>query len=113
MLFLNYPTEIWLAVLIAVIVRLKSSLTLGWFGALTTVIVAAGSGVLLYEPLADLCGLSSNTHTMLAVLIALTAENLMKMLVDYSSRADAVMRFIKAVIRRDPTLLFEDDDKKG
>lgn len=109
MTFLNYPIEIWIAVIVAVIVRLKTSITLNWTGALSTTLVAVGSGMVLHKPIATLMGLGADWELLLSILIALTAENLMKGVIDFSDDADVVKNVIKTVITKDPRNLVKDD----
>lgn len=100
MTFLNYPIEIWIAVVIAVIVRLKTSITLNWTGALSTILVAVGSGLVLHKPISNLIGLGSEWELLMAILIALTAENFMKGVVDFSDDRDAVKNILTSVITK-------------
>ena len=111
--FLNYPIEIWISVLVAVIVRLKSSVTLNWTGALSTTMVAVGAGMIMYKPITALIGLSPDWELLMSILIALTAENVMKGIIDFSDDKDTVKNIIKFVLNRDPTKLIpQDKDKK-
>ena len=98
MSILGYPIEIWIAVLVAVVVRLKTSVTLNWTGAFATILVAVGSGVVLFKPITALVGLGSNWEPIMAILIALTAENLMKGVVDFSEDRDAVKSIVVGTI---------------
>lgn len=95
---LNYPLEIWIAVFVAVVVRLKTSVTLNWTEAISTILVAVGSGVVLYQPITTLVGLGSDWSLLMAILIALTAENLMKGIVDFSEDRDAVKNLVVGVV---------------
>lgn len=113
MTFLNYPVEIWVAVFIAVIVRLKTSLTLNWTGALSTILVAIGSGMVLHKPITTLSGIGSEWELLMSILIALTAENLMKKIVDFSEDDDAVKNIVGAIVKKDFTKVFSKDSEKG
>jgi|GEM_PF-3999980 len=109
MRILETPLEVLLAILIAAIVRMKSSLSLGWFGALTTTIVSILSGLLLYQPVLTVTGIDQSWEVMVAIIISLTAENLMKGIIEFSSQKGAFQRLLAAWITRDASHL---NDKK-
>lgn len=113
--FLNYPIEIWISVFVAVIVRLKSSVTLNWTGALSTTLVAVGAGMVMYKPFTALLGLSSDWELLMSILIALTAENIMKGIIDFSDDKDTVKNILKSIISKDPSKLVDkkNDDKNS
>ncbi|WP_347141021.1 hypothetical protein [Paracoccus sp. SSK6] len=110
MRFLNYPVEIWIAVSIAILVRLKTSMSLGFWGALTTTVVGAGAGLVLHRPLSALVGVTGDWEILMAILIALTSENLMQGIVRWSSQEGAAGRLLTAFITRDPSELTKIDD---
>lgn len=101
MKFLGYPIEIWAASLIAVIVKLQTSNRLSLIGVISTVIVAMGSSLLLYIPVCDMMGYGSDAHVIVAVLIALTAENLMKAVVEFTADRKIMNGVIKHLIKKD------------
>lgn len=100
MLFLGYPIEVWIAAFIAVIIKLQSSKRLTLLGAITTVIVGVGAGVLLYAPIVSLFSLSSSWEVIVAILIALSAENLMKSFVELSADKEFLSDWIKYLVNR-------------
>lgn len=111
MLIFGFPIEIWLGVFAAVLVRVKSSVTLGWGGAITTTLVSTISGMILHRPFLSLTGLHQDWGILVAILIALTAENLMKGVLDWSSEKGALKNLLRAVIGRDPSKLIDKDEK--
>lgn len=101
MKFLGYPIEIWAASVIAVFIKLQTSSTLSFFGAVATTVVALFSGVFLHVPVATILGLDSNWHTVLAVIIALSAENLMKAVVEISADVEWLKDILRYFIDRE------------
>ncbi|MBQ2262720.1 MAG: hypothetical protein II336_15280 [Loktanella sp.] len=100
-LFLGYPLEIWLASFVAVIIRLQTSSTLTFFGAASTVIVALLTGVILYEQIVDLLGLSESWSVPVAIIVALSAENIMKIIVEMSADKEWLKDWIKYLVNKD------------
>lgn len=98
MQFLGYPMEIWLAAIVAMLIRLQTSNTLTILGATTTVIVALFAGVILYEPIIILFGLSESWSIPIAIIVALSAENLMKAIVEISSDRDWLKDWIRYLV---------------
>lgn len=98
MILLGYPLEIWIAAGIAVFVRIQSSNRLTWLGSITTVSVGVFSGLILYEPLAMLIGLSTTWHVLLAIIIALSSENLMKAIVELSADREWIKDRIRYLV---------------
>lgn len=82
--FLGHTYEVWAAVVVAVLVRLRSAQRHTPLNSLVTVVVALGSGILLYDDFVNLFSLSSGWEIPMAILIALTAENIMNVLIDLS-----------------------------
>lgn len=99
--FLGYPIEIWAAAIIAVFVKLQASNTLTLFGAITTVVIALLSGVFLYTPIAAILSLGTSWHIPLAIIIALSAENLMKAIVELSADKEWLKDWIIFMVDRD------------
>ncbi len=104
------PIEIVLAVIAAVIVRMKSASTLSWIGATTTMVTGIVAGLFLYKDVAAILGLGPEYHTIIAVVIALTAENIMKIIIDASNHPDSIFRVFKAFLIRDPSALTSKKD---
>lgn len=99
--FLGYPVEIWAAAIVAVFVKLQTSNTLTIFGAIATTIIALFSGVFLYLPIASMLSLSVSWHMPLAIIIALSAENLMKAIVEISADKEWLKDWIIFLVDRD------------
>ena len=101
MLFLGYPVEIWIATALAILIKLKSSPFLTLFGALTTVLVGIGAGVLGYRTAVTLLELSTDWNIVVAVLLALTAENIAKTVIEFSADTSMLKEFASWFINRD------------
>lgn len=99
--FLGYPIEIWAAAIVAVFVKLQTSNTLTLFGAIATTVIALFSGVFLYLPIATMLSLSVSWHMPLAIIIALSAENLMKAIVELSADVEWLKGILQYMIDRD------------
>ena len=97
----GYPLEIWLAGLIGVFIRLQTSNKLTWLGAMSTVVVAMAASLVLYLPVTELLSLSETWHVPVAVIIALTAENIMKSLVEISADKEWLMGIIRHLVNKD------------
>ena len=72
---INKPLEFWAAVLLAVIIKLKTSSRLGLWGTITAIASALLSAYAFAEPLSRWLGFS---EIIVAALIALTGEGLMR-----------------------------------
>lgn len=99
MVFLGHPIEIWAAILIAVMIKLRSSKNLTKYGYATTIGVAVLSGLFLYAPLITLIGLSASWEIPIAILIGLTAENIMNNIVAISSDIDLLKSFTEKFVK--------------
>ena len=88
MLFLGHPIEIWIALLVAVMIKVRSDKTLTKIGILTSILVSILSGVILYIPIMEIFTLSPSWSILIAILSGLTAENIMKNIVTISSNID-------------------------
>jgi hypothetical protein len=95
---LGYPIEIWIAGLIGVFIRLQTSNRLTLLGATTTVIVAMAASLILHGPIVALLGLSVSWNVPVAVIIALTAENLMKAFVEISADKEWIKGWIRHLV---------------
>lgn len=94
------PYEIWIASIIAVIIKLKSTKHLNRIGAGITIFVGVGAGVILYRPVIELMGVSPSWDVVVAILLALSAENLMKVLVELSSDKEWIKGIISAKVEK-------------
>lgn len=98
--FLGYPIETWIATTIAIIIKLKASRALTLFGAISTTVVGVGSGMLLYKPITSILGLADSWEIMIAILTALTFENLTKLIVEESSDTETIKGWINFFITK-------------
>lgn len=98
--FFGYPIEIWLASLIAVMFRLKKTESWTIIGVLSSVAISLFSGLILYMPMVELLSLSSSWHVPIAILIALTAENVMESVVDLSKDGDFIKDWLRFVVTK-------------
>lgn len=105
------PLEIIVGVLIAAAVRFKSSLTLGFWQAVFTTLISVAAGTGLYEPVSKMVGIDPAYHVATAVVLALCAENLMKAILDFSSKPDALTRIATTVLTRDVSHLRDKIDE--
>ena len=99
MLF-GYPIEIWIALAVSILIKLQSNKRLSLLGAITTVAVALFSGLLLYGPIVSLFALSNSWEIIVAILVALTAENLMKTIVEISADKELLAGLVKFLITK-------------
>ena len=81
-------------------IKLQSSKTLSVLGVVTTVAVGVGAGVILYSPVIALFSLSQSWEIIVAILIALSAENLMKSFVEISADKEFLKGWIKYLVNR-------------
>ncbi len=100
MLFLGHPVEIWAGLVVSIIVKLKASKALTIVGAITTTIVGLGAGVLTYQWALKLLGLDESWSVPLAILIALTAENIMKNFVEISADSELLKSWASIFINK-------------
>ena len=100
MKFLTYPIEIWAAVAVAIVVKLQTSNRLTLLGVVSTVIVAMGSSLLLYVPITEMMGWGADAHVVVAVILALTAENLMKAIVEFTADRGMMQGVIKHIVKK-------------
>lgn len=98
--FFGYPIEIWLASLIAVMFRLKKTESWTIIGVLSSVAISLFSGLILYMPMVELLSLSASWHVPIAILIALTAENVMESVVDLSKDGDFIKDWLRFVVTK-------------
>lgn len=104
--FLGHPWQIWAAALIAVSVKITSpgapkSLT----SRFISIFVALLSGVILYLPVVGAIGWGASMHVPVAIIISLTAENLMRSIVDLSSDKEILREWLKDFLNK------KDDNK--
>lgn len=100
MLFLGFPLKVWAAVLIAVLIKLQSTKTLSILGAIVTIAVGTGAGVLLYGPVLELLSLPAHWEIIVAILVALSAENLMRSFVELTANKDFLSDWLKYFINK-------------
>ena len=111
MKFLGYPLEIWAVSIVAVFIKLQTSSSLTFFGAIVTTVVAMFSGVFLHIPIANILGLSSDWHIPLAVMLALSAENLMKAIVEISADKEWLKGWIIYLVDKDKLTRGKNNEK--
>lgn len=97
-MLLGYPIEIWIALGVAILIKIQSNKKLSILATITSVIVALSAGLLLYKPIIALLALGQNWEMIVAILIALTAENIMRSVVEISSDKDFLSGILSAVI---------------
>ncbi len=107
--FFGYPMEIWFASFVAVMFKLKMTSNWTIVGTITTMSIAMFSGLILYLPVVELLELSASWKVPVAILVSLTAENIMKSVVDLSADGD----FLKDWIRYIVTKKFDKDSKNN
>ena len=115
----GYPIEIWVAIAVSILIKLQSNKRLTLLGAITTVSVALASGLLLYQPIVVLFSLSPSWEIIVAILVALTAENLMKTLVEISADRELLTGIVKFLVNKklegdkeEKIIVIREEDKK-
>ncbi|QCO57446.1 hypothetical protein EOK75_17175 (plasmid) [Pseudorhodobacter turbinis] len=93
---LGYPVDILILVLAASLVRVISHKDKTFFAAIVSIIVAVSAGILLFGPVVALLSLSAAWNIPIAILIALSAENIMRSIVAITGDA----AFLKDIIRK-------------
>ena len=96
----GYPVEIWVAAFISVLVKLRSSKHLSLLGSIVTILVALASGVILYQPFLILLNLGTEWSVPISIMIALSAENIMKSLTEISEDKEWLKEWLKFFITR-------------
>ncbi len=96
----GYPIEIWCAAFIAMLIRLQTSNTLTWLGAIVTVCVALFAGVALYGPIMGMLGIGEGWAIPIAIIVALSAENMMKAIVELSADIEWLKDYIRLFVDR-------------
>lgn len=102
-MFLDYPIHVWASVILAVFVRLtndtKGSATIPrrvLIGKkLTNAITSTASGMILHKPIVEILEISDKWYVIVAILVALTAENIMRSIIHVSEDDEAVTGIIK------------------
>ncbi len=110
--FFGYPIEIWLASFVAVMFKLKTNSNMSWFSILATVTIAMFSGVIMYKPIAEIFSLSASWNVPVAILIAVSAENLMKHVTRISNDEDFVKDWLKFILTRKVDYKERDKEKE-
>lgn len=100
--FLGHPLEIWAASFMVVVVKLNmlGSSPTSWMAKLSTIAVALFSGLILYLPLVEMLGLSASWHVPVAIIISLTAENVMKSIVEISSDKELIKEWLRDFLNK-------------
>jgi len=80
----GYPIEIWIGVIISVLVKIRYNSSLTLAGALLTMAISLGSGMILYQPVLEIFQLGMQWAPFIAMLIALTSDNIMKSILEIS-----------------------------
>tara|TARA_R110000796_G_scaffold11041_1_gene36887 strand:+ start:710 stop:1012 length:303 start_codon:yes stop_codon:yes gene_type:complete len=96
-----YPLEIWIAVFLAIIIKLQTSNRLTFLGVVITIFVATASALLFHLPIVAMMGWGPDSNVVVAVVLALTAENLMKAIVEISADRGFMKNLIKHVVKQD------------
>lgn len=99
--FFGSPIEVWVATVIAVLIKLRNDTKLTLLGIITTFATGVGSGMLFYHQVADMLGLDQSWHVAIACIVTLTADNLMKVLLELSSDREWIKDWIKYLVTRD------------
>lgn len=110
--FFNYPVEIWFASFVAVMFKLKMTSKFTVIGTITTVSIAMFSGLIMYTPLVDLLQLSPSWNVPIAILVAITAENFMKNVVDISNDGQMFKDWLGFIVTRKMNIKPTDDENK-
>ena len=71
----NKPLEFWVAIVVAVVVKLSTSARLGFWGRLASTVVAIGSAYAFSHPIAEWLGLNL---ILIAALVTLSSEAVMR-----------------------------------
>jgi hypothetical protein len=102
MTFFGYPWQIWAASFMAVMVKLSmaSSAPTTWIARVSTIAVALFSGLILYLPVVEMLGLSASWHVPVAIIISLTAENVMKNIAEFSEDKEFFKEWIKDFLNK-------------
>ena len=98
--FFGYPIEIWLASFVAVMFKLKNNQNWSIIGILTTISITMFSGIILYKPVTSILNLSDNWQVPVAILVAITAEKIMKSVSELSEDNDFIKDWLKFFITR-------------
>lgn len=99
-MFLGFPYEIWIAVIISVLVRLRAMKGATIVSTIITIIVALCAGMWLHEPFMVIMNLSETWTIPIAILIALSAENVMKGIVELTSDSTFIKDIFKIWISK-------------
>ena len=86
------PLEFWVAVFVAVIVKIKTSRSLGPWQVITTVVVAVGAAYVASDWVSERAGLS---EPVAAALVGLTAEGVMRWILQAIEDPKATIALLK------------------
>ena len=87
------PIEFWIAVGVAVIVKIKTSQRITPLQALMTIAVSVGAAYVATDWVASVSGMS---EAVAAALVALTAEGVMRWVLSLSDNPQTALDWIKA-----------------
>lgn len=111
-MILGYPIEIWIAVTLSVIVKIRYDKKLTVVGAMVTFLVSIGSGMILYGPVMELFSLGAQWAVFIAMLIALTSDNIMKAILEISEDSSMLKDWATYFITRTPPKNRDKSQKK-
>lgn len=84
--------EFWVAVAVAILVKVRTSEQLTWAGAAFTIAVAAGAAYSLSGPVSSYL----NAHeTLVAALLALMADGIMRWLIRMADQPARLLKLLK------------------
>lgn len=107
----GYPIEIWIGVIISVLVKIRYNSSLTFAGALLTMVISLGSGMILYQPILEIFGLGFQWAPFIAMLIALTSDNIMKSVLEISEDTKLLKGWATYFVTRERTKLDSPDTK--
>ena len=81
-MFTSKPLEFWAAILVAIIVKIKTSKQLGPLAVISTIFVSLGAAYSFATPLSSWLGVN---EVLIAALVALTSEGVMRWLIQLSN----------------------------
>lgn len=88
-------------------------MTLAFWGAVGTTLISLAAGTGLYAPVSAMLGIDPVYHVAVAVVLALCAENLLKAILDFSGKPQALNKLTAFLVTRDPDVLKDDKKDRG
>lgn len=86
------PIEFWIAIAVAVLVKVKTCNQLSWLQVIATILVAIGAAYALADFVAEFLTISD---VMAAALVALTAEGVMRWILKILEDPTEIIRLLK------------------